>query len=179
MRKGDWIQTYTGGRFYPLDPREDEVRIEDIAHALANQCRFSGHTRVYYSVAEHCLRVSGLLMGQAALYGLLHDAAEAYLHDLPTPLKQLPDFAFYREAEAQVQRCIYRRFGLCPVQPHAVKRADEIMLVREAHSLMAPLDVGWGMWLDHIDDGPSPILCMWGPERAEREYLARFLELTK
>ena len=87
-RVGDWIQTMSGVIFYPLDPRPEEIRIEDIAHALSHQCRFAGHCREFYSVAEHSVRVSRELPQEFMLWGLLHDASEAYLVDLPRPIKR-------------------------------------------------------------------------------------------
>ena len=77
-RIGSWLQTYTGKKFYPFDPREEEVDILDIAHALSQLCRFGGHTKEFYSVAEHCVLVSMCCPSEVKLLGLLHDAAEAY-----------------------------------------------------------------------------------------------------
>lgn len=88
-RKGDWIQTYTGRQFWPLDPKPEEVCIEDIAHALSQQCRYAGHTIRFYSVAQHSVEIALRVPRAAALWGLLHDAAEAYLVDLPRPVKYL------------------------------------------------------------------------------------------
>src|SRR5271165_7548492 len=87
-RKGDWIQTYTGRVMYPLDPRPEEINIIDIAHALSNLCRFTGHVRTFYSVAEHSVRVSQHCDPKDALWGLLHDASEAYLADMSRPMKR-------------------------------------------------------------------------------------------
>jgi hypothetical protein len=86
-RKGDWMQTYTGRQFWPIDPRADEIDIVDIAHALSQQCRFAGHCKSFYSVATHSWHTSNVCNSENALWGLLHDAAEAYLVDLPTPIK--------------------------------------------------------------------------------------------
>ena len=111
-RKGDWMQTYTGRQFWPLDPRPEEVVIEDIARALSMQCRFAGHCAKFYSVADHSVRVSMLADENStlALAGLLHDAAEAYVVDVPRPLKRfLPG---YKEIEREVARAIEKRFGL-------------------------------------------------------------------
>src|SRR5579885_2784587 len=89
MRHGDWIQTYCGVAFYPLDPRPEEILIEDIAHALSMLCRFTGHVKRFYSVAQHCVYVSHRCDPKDALWGLLHDAAEAYLNDISRPVKSL------------------------------------------------------------------------------------------
>src|ERR1017187_10636100 len=77
------ITTFSGIHFWPLLPNPADIRIEDIAHALSNQCRFAGHAREFYSVAEHSVRVSQLCPPEDALWGLLHDASEAYLTDVP------------------------------------------------------------------------------------------------
>ena len=98
-----FIGTFSGLRFWPLDPNPEKILIADIAHALAHQCRFGGHASKFYSVAEHSVHVSKLCLPEHALWGLLHDASEAYLVDLPRPLKLLPEFAPYREAERRLQ----------------------------------------------------------------------------
>jgi hypothetical protein len=74
-RESEWITTYTGGKFYPFDPRIEDVNIYDISHALSQQCRFSGHCNVHYNVAQHCVFVSSLCDQKDALWGLLHDAS--------------------------------------------------------------------------------------------------------
>src|SRR3990167_2984266 len=104
----DWIQTASGIAFWPLRPRIEDVRIEDIAHALAAVNRFNGHTRVPWSVAEHSLQLTYELVRvgsprETCLYGLLHDASEAYLCDMPRPLKRAAVMAGYRLAEAELQ----------------------------------------------------------------------------
>ena len=78
-RRGDWIQTYLGIQFWPLDPRPEEVMLFDIAHSLSNMCRFTGHCREFYSVAQHSVIVSQNVPREDAAWGLLHDASEAYM----------------------------------------------------------------------------------------------------
>lgn len=100
-------------RFHPFDAKPEDIHIEDIAWGLAAECRFGGHCP-YYSVAEHSIYVSQL-MGEdveAQLIGLLHDGAEAYLKDIPRPIKHAPAFAAYRELEHKIQDVIYRSFQL-------------------------------------------------------------------
>ena len=82
MRIGDWMQTYTGERFWPLDPRIEDIHIRDISMALGKLCRYGGHTIFFYSVAEHSVLVSEYVPEEYALWGLLHDASEAYLSDI-------------------------------------------------------------------------------------------------
>lgn len=109
-RRGDWIQMHSGIAFWPMDPRADEVRLEDIAHSLSLLCRFGGHCSRFYSVAEHSVHVARLCSPEVALWGLLHDASEAYVVDLPRPIKrQLPEYA---EIEGLVQFAIAEHFGL-------------------------------------------------------------------
>lgn len=143
-RKGDWIQTYTGARFWPLDPRPEDVHLEDIAHALAHQCRYGGHCRVHYSVAQHSIEVARAVPTGDRRAALLHDAAEAYLVDLPRPVKRmLPGYA---EMEAAVWAAIAARFGLPAELPASVHEADERILADEARWLMAPpAPEGWGL----------------------------------
>lgn len=138
------IQTFTGKVFDVFNPDPDLICVEDIAHALSNQCRFTGHVQAFYSVAQHSVLVSDLAM-DFPLYGLLHDASEAYLTDVASPIKHHPEFEFYRKVEAKLQDVIYRRFGLYPVTPPSVKEADGMALRMEAQQMMGPLKVD-GDW---------------------------------
>lgn len=181
-RRGDWIQVRGGGRagagakFYPLDPDPLVICVEDIAHALAHACRFTGHTSSFYSVAEHSVRLSREVPPADALWGLLHDASEAYLVDLPRPLKHLPGFAAYREAEQLVMRAVCVRFGLPMEQPESVTLADRQMLRTEQRDLMPPPCEGE----DRRDAQPYPErIDPWSHVRARVEFLDRFEELTK
>jgi hypothetical protein len=126
---------------------------------LAHQCRFGGHASKLYSVAEHSVHVSQLCQAEHALWGLLHDASEAYLIDLPRPLKLLPEFAAYREAERRLQRAVAVRFGLPPDQPASVTEADDTMLWIEAH-FTARLAAGGG------HPGHAPFIRDHGPTAA-------------
>lgn len=175
------MQTFTGRTFFPLQPRLEDIVIADIAHALALQCRFAGHVRLPYSVAQHSVLVSLAVPPADALWGLLHDASEAYLVDVPRPLKRLPLFAPYRVVEAMLQRTIYSRFGLAGEEPASVRDADDLLLVSEACDL---LPTGPGpSWPDAVRSGqaprtPKPIV-PWTPAKAERAFLDRFQLLTE
>jgi hypothetical protein len=176
------IETFSGLHFEPLKPEITAVRIEDVAHALANQCRFSGHCRFRYSVAEHSVRVSELLEEWRhgyviQLWGLLHDASEAYLVDLPSPLKATKILGDpYRAAEAILQKVICRRVSLPTVEPAPVRRADRVLLVTEARDLMP----GIGSYWKKIRSKPLPgRIRPWGEGVAEAEFLRRYRELTK
>lgn len=143
-RKGDWMTTYTGVQFWPLDPRPDEIRLADIAHALSNQCRFAGHSKCHYSVAEHSCLVATLVEEDlgcsdvTSLGALLHDASEAYLTDIPRPLKRQPMFAAYREAEHTLQRMIWAHFDVpdYAIDVEAIEIADALALIIEMRELM-------------------------------------------
>lgn len=173
-RKGGWIQTYTGKAFWPMDPRPEEVDIEDIAHALSMQCRFGGHSRCFYSVAQHSLLASILAPEEHALSALLHDASEAYLVDLPRPIKQAPSLWAYADIERRVQAAIAEHFGLPAELPACVKRIDDVLLATEARDLMAPHPMPWVTL-------PAPsgnrIVEGYSPEKARAGFLGRFADL--
>jgi hypothetical protein len=134
------IRTISGILFWPFEPRLEDIYIEDIAHALSQVCRFTGHTKQFYSVAQHSVLVSRLCEPEDALHGLLHDASEAYLGDVSRPIKHRPEFAAYRASEAQLQALIYQRFGLEVVEPASVKVADTKALHVELRDLMVNAD---------------------------------------
>src|SRR5574338_583623 len=140
---GAWIQTYSGRRFNPLNPYVNAIVIQDIAHSLSMQCRFSGHVKKFYSVAQHCVSVSYICDSADALWGLLHDASEAYLVDIPRPLKHSGKFNAYLEFEDKMQKAICKRFSLPEIEPDSVKKADKILLATEARDLMSPLHKDW------------------------------------
>ena len=132
-RKGDWQQTFTGKQFWPLDPRPEEIDITDIAWSLSNQCRFLGHSSRFYSVAEHSIWVSHHCL-QFPLEGLLHDAAEAYLSDVPHPLK--PCLYGFQEIEDNLLLIIFKKYDLKWPLPLEVKRIDKALLQDEQGQLM-------------------------------------------
>lgn len=167
--ESSWIETYTGRKIFPLNPDPDEIDILDIAHALSNLCRYTGHCREFLSVAQHSVMVSYICDEKDALAGALHDSSEAYIADISKPLKSLPEFSLYRLIEARLQTTIYKKFGLDPIEPPGVKRADQIMLATEARDLMPP-HKDW-----HNEYEPLPFrIESWEPIRAEKEFLKRF-----
>lgn len=180
-RRGDWIQTYTGGRFWPLDPDPSEIHVEDIAHSLSNVCRFGGHSRRFYSVAQHSVLVSEQLPDtgdRLSLWGLLHDASEAYLGDMVRPLKEQPGMKAYREAEERVQRAVAERFGLSWPIPREIALADEQLLITEARDLMGDPE-----WARVMAARKAPLVTLpfeiipLGPEQARCAFIERFAEL--
>lgn len=135
-----WIRTFTGKKFWPLNPREEDVCIEDIAHALALRNRFSGHTRLPYSVAEHSVAISVQLRDwgyseNVQKWALLHDATEAYLPDIPTPIKPL--IAGFVEIEERLMNVIANKYGLRGEIPAIVKEVDRQICKLEMQSLFS------------------------------------------
>lgn len=140
-RIGNWMQTIGGRAFYPLDPHTEDVDIGDIAHALSFICRFGGHCTQFYSVAEHCVRVSRAIedaggTAEESFAGLMHDAAEAYVGAMVWPLKQATEAAGYKRIEHLVERAIAKRFSLPFDMPPIVKRFDLVLLSTEKRDLM-------------------------------------------
>lgn len=177
---GPTILTASGRYVNPLELAAGDVCLEDVAHALANQCRYSGHTRVFYSVAEHSVRVARHLLEQQqppglALWGLLHDAAEAYLVDLPRPLKHEPTFGpVYRRAEARAMLAVCDHFDLPPEEPGPVKDADLVLLATERRDLLPPA----GDWA--VLDGVTPLpdrIVPWPPAEARQRFQATYFLL--
>jgi len=170
-----WILTQSGRRFDLFEPTAAMIEPSDIAHALSNICRFNGHTRAHYSVAQHSVLVSLAVPAEDALAGLLHDATEAYVGDMVRPLKQqMPD---YQAAEAAVWRAVCERFQLAEDLPDSVKRADMIMLATERRDLM-PHSLGEWECLRGVEPLPSPIK-PWTPKRAREAFRDRLTQLLQ
>lgn len=166
--RGDWMQTFTGHRFYPLDPRADEIDPDDIAHALSLLCRYGGHVDRFYSVAEHCVLMSEAVAPEHALAALLHDATEAYVVDVPRPLKRYLDR--YHDIEDLAWMAIAERFGVSVTLPGEVVDADSRILLTERDALMSRAE----RWSQDDIYVPLPVTVTgWPPEQAERRYLDR------
>lgn len=171
------IQTSDGHYLNLLEPRVSIIGIEAIAHALSHLCRFTGHTNTFYSVAQHSLMVSFLVPKDMAREGLLHDAQEAFIGDVATPLKRLlPD---YLAIEERFESVIAERFGLIwtPDTRRSVKQADMIMLATERRDLLgrAKEDMEWVLL-----QGVKPleqVIHSMPPEHAKRAFLDRASEL--
>ncbi len=170
----DWIQTFSGQRFYPLNPQAETIKIQDIANALSKQCRFSGQISEFYSVAEHSVYVSYLCDQKDALFGLLHDASEAYLVDVPRPLKQSGKFGHYIDAEKVLQEMIYTKYCSFSEEPESVKKADMIMLATEAQQVYPQLRADW-----QLPAKPSILkLNFFDHKKAKEVFMDRFAELS-
>lgn len=178
-RKGAWGCTYSGRKYWPECPVPADIDIQDIAHALSLQCRFGGHTREFYSVAQHAVHVSTICKPENALWGLLHDASEAYIVDIPRPLKVAPDMTGYSRLEIRMMRAVCERFGLPDRMPQDVAEADEILLATEARDLMPHEgEARVPVWQLRHPPAPFPIEC-WTPEQAKARFLVRFNQLTE
>jgi uncharacterized protein len=169
-----WIETYSGKKFWFLKPTPEMIDIDDIAHALAMQCRYTGHVKHFYSVAEHSVHVSNLAKNK--LEGLLHDASEAFLTDIASPIK--PHLANYKSMEETIMVAIGKLYGFNWPVSQDTKDADSTQLKTEARHL---LPSGGRDWLHEFPTqrvrGVAP-KC-WTPDQAKMAFLERFYELTE
>lgn len=175
MSAGAWIQVYGGAKVYPFALAPHDLDIDVIAHSLSQQCRYAGHTRWFYSVAQHSVLVSRLCPPDLALAGLLHDAAEAYLQDMVKPIKDLPCMMDYRVAERIANASIEKRWEV-DIHAEAVCRADRVAMATEVRDLMQPVQPAWREWLTEQPDR-SPIECEYHTT-SEAAFLNRFKMLT-
>lgn len=173
---GDWVQTWNGVKLRILDIKPEDFNIDDIAHALSNQCRFTGHTKQFYSVCEHSIRVCNYIDDtypgnhREAYAGLMHDASEAYLSDIARPFKNLPEFKFYREIEDSIMHKIAERFEFDWPMSDIVKEADDVLLGTEARDLInRPID-DWHLQYKMLDHKIHPMT----PEFADLSFRVLF-----
>lgn len=128
------IRTFSGMYINVFDPNPEDIIIEDIAHALSNQCRFGGHVKRFYSVAQHCVFCSDLASPRLRLQALLHDASEAYLVDIPSPIKS--ELCNYKEIEHNLMLVISKKFGFDFPMDDEVKEIDRYALEFEWNNLV-------------------------------------------
>lgn len=166
------IVTYTGREISPLNPNPKDISIIDIAKALSQLCRYTGHPKFLYTVAQHSVLLSDRVPEEWAMHALLHDAPEAYLGDLSSPLKETDDLGrVYRKYERIMQRAIWEAFGLENGIPFEVEKADKMMLATEADQIMPRNFPEYGY--ERFDLKIVP----WSEKRAEREFILRYEEL--
>ena len=184
--------TYSGRRFWPLEPRPQDVDIEDIAHAMSMKCRFTGHAEGFISVAEHSVNVARFLPPKLRLHGLLHDAAEAYLPDIARPIKGdvyirrewksgIADFVPFSDIEGELLEAIYTGLGVSMVDGgyfasrKTVKDVDTLALRAESDALIPFADT-WEIASLPIHASLRPRRLPWGLAKAE--FMQLYLELT-
>lgn len=170
-----FIITSTGKQFELLQPTSDMVDIRDIAHALSRICRFNGHTKEHYSVAQHSVLVSRNVPNCVRREALLHDAAEAYIGDITSPLKRVLGETF-KQIEKRIEQAVADHFGFDPRMQSDVKISDLRALATERRDLLAYHPSEWPMLegIEPFDDTIEPITC----ERAEYEFLREYYRLT-
>lgn len=167
------IRTLSGKHFDFLNIDPESICIEDIAAALSNLCRFTGHLDHFYSVAQHSVLTSYLVPPQLAMEALLHDAAEAYCNDISSPLKALlPD---YRAILGRVEAAVIQKFGLPEAKSRGVKYADLVMLATERRDL----DLDDGLEIPELEGiEPSPMMISpLMPRQAQVLFLQRYQNL--
>jgi uncharacterized protein len=177
---GPYLQTVSGRWVNPFDPDPDQLDAGDIARALANQCRFGGHSRVFYSVAQHSVIVSELVEqrggdAEDVFAALMHDASEAYLGDMPHPIKHRSSLgAAFKAAEDHLEAALRERFGIKAHVPE-IKRADRALLATERRAFSGE---GWH-WPEL--EGVEPLeleLTALAPDEAAQAFAQRYAELA-
>lgn len=190
-----WITTYTNKKFYPLSPKPQDVCLEDIVWALSFKCRWTGHSRVFYSVAEHSVRVAEEVLRQvqamsveehvpyqAALIGLMHDATEAYLPDVARPIKESilidlgEEVVSFREAEDRLMKVISTALELPSLSSELypqIKRADDVVLITEARDIVHGLD----SWAKVEYEPLEEVIVPWTPEKSRVEFMKLYNKL--
>lgn len=176
----DFIETYTGRPFWPLKPTMDALSVIDIAHALSNQCRYSGHVRFFYSVAQHCCLLASWVGNHGGdaltcLQVLMHDAPEAYLVDIPRPVKQfMPQYRVWDHAINDVIR-EWMGWKNLPI-PSIVDELDTRIIVDERNALMDTAQSNeWGHRMPPVGVEIVP----WTPEEAEKAFLLQYAAYSK
>lgn len=179
----NWMETYTGKKFHILKPKLQDIDIKDIAHSLALQCRFGGHCKVFYSVAEHSVRVSDILPEELKLAGLLHDAAEAYVGDVVRGMKE--NMTSFKKIEKNILELIFIKFKVPTklIEDKRVKEADDVLVATEGRDIMSNTD----NWIDELGVLPlsdyiiplesEPKALDW--KVAEKLFLIRFDALIR
>lgn len=170
---GPQIELNSGAYLNYLEPDPDLMDIEVIAGPLSRLCRFSGQTNKFYSVAQHSVLVANMLPHEFKLAGLMHDATEAFVADMPKPLKGL--LLGYNEVEERIWKALCKRYDLPLELPDIVHIADKIAVITEARELLNTN--GWKNWYDGIEPLDIPIVPLL-PHDAEHLFLQQYTALT-
>ncbi len=172
--RGFNMTTYSGKPFWPFDPRPEDFRIFDIAHSLANICRFNGHTKEFYSVAQHCVHGSYEIERAFAFEFLMHEVEEAYTGDMIRPIKYLPTMTGFRNIQNKIDAVSRRKFGLPEKMSPEVKIADNRMCWTEKRDLLLnQQDIDWGTPIEPYERRIKAI----SPLEAKWAFIDRFKEL--
>lgn len=156
----DCIRTNTGLFINVFEPTIDMISAEDIAHAQSHQCRWAGHIKRFYSVAQHSVMCMQLAENEDKIAALFHDGSEAYLLDIPTPIKsRMPE---YKEIEHKLMLVIAQKFGFKYPLNKELKHIDRYMLQLE--------------W-DNLADGHNISFKCWTPEEAKENFLSAYYKL--
>ena len=175
--RGYYIRTFTNKQFFWSHIESNVYDIRDIAHALAMNCRWTGHTKSFYSVAQHCVYASYEVPAEHAMSALLHDAAEAYMHDTPSPLKWFlreKGFLTFSDLETRIEKVIFETFGVPFPIPDVVKEADQRLLATEHRDLMPQGKENKFMY-EPYEWHVQPL----SPEQAEKHFLRRYKQLKE
>ncbi len=173
---GHWITTFSGKKFHFLDPQPEEIDIVDIARALSLTCRFAGQCKDFYSVAQHSIMVAKIVPEEYKLHALLHDASEAYLPDIPRPIKA--ELRQFKKMEMTILLAILNKFvpyqGDIIRELEIIKEADNIALATEARDLMANTD-DWATLPEPLKEFIVPLTC-W---EVELDFVDMFYKLRR
>ena len=171
---GSTIPLASGRYFDLVYPESSDYDIEEIAHAHAHICRYTGHCRTFYSVAQHSVLVSTAVPPEHAFAGLMHDAAEAFIGDVARPLKMLlPD---YKRIEGRIEAAVLARFGLPARLPQCIAYADRVLARTEQRDLMGADQHRWSS-----TEGINPLdrrIVPLPPAEAKRLFLSRYFALS-
>lgn len=165
MSEVTFIQSFSGRAIDFLDPKEDQIDIEDIAHALSLLCRFGGHCSNFYSVAQHSVLCAYNVEKEFEKEALLHDATEAYIVDMPRPIKQ--KLRGYRDIESALDKVIRKKFELPEKMSPEVHFVDNQMLATEKRDLMKDSERPWSNLPDPLVTRISP----WSPWKSRQMFL--------
>lgn len=163
------------GRFFKYNkPHQDDITIDDIVCSLSKICRYAGNTNEFYSVAQHCCHVSDACPDHMKLEGLLHDAAETYIGDIPGPFKNM--FPKIKQIEDKILNVIYKKYGVIQsYESHkTVSEIDRRMLINEVPILFTELEFK----IDGLKRLDIVIPDCWDSDKAKEEFLKRFNKLT-